>query len=213
MFVKGQVVNSVVCTRGWLHRWTEHEHRNFWSTYFPIFNNNVQARWPLHYRDIKDKNRRGDQGLLQHDLNAIWFEGAPHLPKILSWMMGYQIPLVFDAYLNSSSTLATEVLMTMSPFGLQHWIEQSTLYSCRIPGLSDGHLGMLWLRWPRQRCNHLEVPHVLPLLSPILSVFSPLSTLFNLPPHYPPLIFPPPCNHTITSPTLSRTVESIKLPH
>ena len=85
MFVEGQIVNYVVCTGGWLHRWTEHEHRNSWFTNYPIFNNNVQTRRPFHERYIKDKNRGGDQGLLQHYFFAIWVECAPQVPEIVSW--------------------------------------------------------------------------------------------------------------------------------
>ena len=85
MFVEGQIVNFVVCTGGWLHRWTEHEHRNSWFTNYPIFNNNVQTRRPFHERYIKDKNRGGDQGLLQHYFFAIWVKCAPQVPEIVSW--------------------------------------------------------------------------------------------------------------------------------
>ena len=84
MFVKGQIVNSLVCTGGCLHRWTEHKHHISGSTNFPIFNNKVQARWPLHEGDIKDKNRGGGQGLLQHNLFTIWFKRALQVPEIVS---------------------------------------------------------------------------------------------------------------------------------
>ena len=95
MFVKGQKVNYVVCTWGWLHRWTENEHCNSWPTNLLIFNNYVQARWPLHERDIKNENRGGDQGLLQHNLFTIRVKCAPQVPEIVScWKIDYPWPLM-----------------------------------------------------------------------------------------------------------------------
>ena len=140
-------------------------------------------------------------------------------------MMRYCLPLTFDAYLNSCSTLSTDVLMPMLlPSGLQHCknLNLDNVQSCCLPCLSDGHLRTLWFRWPSQSCDHhLQsflppifpilasllppifpilsslLPPILPILPPILSILSSLLTLSQLPPNFPPLIFPLPRTHTI----------------
>ena len=91
----------------------------------------------------------------------------------------------------------------MLPFGLQQGknLKLDRVQSCHLPSLSDchsNHLRKLRLGRSCQSCHHLEVPHLFSLLPPILPLLSSLLTVSQLPPHFTPLIFPPPKTHKIT---------------